>query len=470
LVRGIEVKVTVVDALMGSGKTTVAFRMLAEMGKATAHKLFEEQDDGRRFIYLTPFLTEVVRAQREIGVLGHTALVPFAEHDRKLPSLNGMLIEGRNIITTHNLFARADVETREALQEHFYTLVIDEVCEWVERYPISKPDIRMLYQQGILSNDPESRLVTWTDPEGGYQGRFMDLRNLCQLGKIVAGRETTKVAGATVEEPFPALLIWQFPVDMLAAFERVIILTHLFDASDMSAYFRMHDVTVEKMTMSRQRDHFITYDAALEQERTAKLAPLIKIVSDPALNAIGEPKGRTRALSESWFRRDQKTGGKRIAKLRTNLRGFFRTAGTRTVQNMWSTYKSYRADLVDPKGNYAKGFVELNSRATNAHRGRIALAYCVNLYRHPLVRGYFEDRGVTLSEDAHALLIMTQWIFRSAIRDGKEVLVYLPSARMRRLLVDWLAGQVPTGTTGEPDDADGEDLISDADPELPMAA
>jgi len=33
---------------------------------------------------------------------------------------------------------------------------------------------------------------------------------------------------------------------------------------------------------------------------------------------------------------------------------------------------------------------------------------------------------------------MIQWIWRSAIRDGKEIWVYIPSRRMRELLKKWL--------------------------------
>jgi hypothetical protein len=33
---------------------------------------------------------------------------------------------------------------------------------------------------------------------------------------------------------------------------------------------------------------------------------------------------------------------------------------------------------------------------------------------------------------------MIQWIWRSAIRDGEEVYLYIPSKRMRTLLTDWM--------------------------------
>ena len=34
--------------------------------------------------------------------------------------------------------------------------------------------------------------------------------------------------------------------------------------------------------------------------------------------------------------------------------------------------------------------------------------------------------------------IMIQWIWRSAIRDGGEVYLYIPSSRMRMLLINWI--------------------------------
>ena len=33
---------------------------------------------------------------------------------------------------------------------------------------------------------------------------------------------------------------------------------------------------------------------------------------------------------------------------------------------------------------------------------------------------------------------MLQWIWRSAIRDGKPINAYIPSKRMRELLINWM--------------------------------
>ena len=57
-----------------------------------------------------------------------------------------------------------------------------------------------------------------------------------------------------------------------------------------------------------------------------------------------------------------------------------------------------------------------------------------------MIKGYFEDRGIKVQEDLHALSEMVQWIWRSQIRRGDPITVFIPSERMRSLLIDWLRG------------------------------
>ena len=103
---------------------------------------------------------------------------------------------------------------------------------------------------------------------------------------------------------------------------------------------------------------------------------------------------------------------------------------------MWTCYTSQRPKL---KGaGYAKGFVACNARATNEHRHRTNLAYMIDLYMVPVVRMFIESRGVKVDQDQYALSALVQWIFRSAIRDGKPINLFIPSERMRGLLLDWL--------------------------------
>ena len=103
---------------------------------------------------------------------------------------------------------------------------------------------------------------------------------------------------------------------------------------------------------------------------------------------------------------------------------------------MWTTYKDYKG-LLSGKG-YTSGFLSYNTRSTNEYRIKTHLAYCANIYFNPYLKNYFLDHGVEVKEDKFALSELIQWIWRSAIRDGKEIWIYIPSKRMRTLLQEWL--------------------------------
>lgn len=60
---------------------------------------------------------------------------------------------------------------------------------------------------------------------------------------------------------------------------------------------------------------------------------------------------------------------------------------------------------------------------------------------------FYQMHGVEVDEDMYALSIMVQWIWRSAIRDGNEVYLYIPSSRMRSLLISWIDSLSGKGET-----------------------
>ena len=50
----------------------------------------------------------------------------------------------------------------------------------------------------------------------------------------------------------------------------------------------------------------------------------------------------------------------------------------------------------------------------------------------------FTTNNIAVDEDGYALSEMLQFIWRSAIRNGEEIWVYIPSIRMRNLLKQWI--------------------------------
>ena len=87
---------------------------------------------------------------------------------------------------------------------------------------------------------------------------------------------------------------------------------------------------------------------------------------------------------------------------------------------------------------FAKSFVSLNIRATNQYSDRIAIAYAANRYLNPLIKNYFSNNGIKVNDNRYALSELIQFIFRSAVRNNKEILIYIPSKRMRKLLQEWI--------------------------------
>jgi hypothetical protein len=261
------------------------------------------------------------------------------------------------------------------------------------------------------------------------------------------------------------LLLWQFPVEMLARFSAVYVFTHLFAGSDMAAYLRLHGVKVKMATIGRDGS-LVDYDEGIERERLEKVKPLIHVVDDKGLNDIGTRpnKKAQHPLSVSWFRDDlKKYSGRKVAQLQRCTSTFFRYHSGEAKSNecLWSTYKDFKGRV---KGmGYARSFAPCNARSTNQYRDRRALAYLTNLFHHPFIRAYFEDAGVTVNADMYALLTLTQWLWRSQIRDRKPITVYLPSERMRTIFLNWLEGKLPAAAAGEDraDDAETEEAIAD---------
>jgi hypothetical protein len=139
-------------------------------------------------------------------------------------------------------------------------------------------------------------------------------------------------------------------------------------------------------------------------------------------------------MSSGWY--DKRTP-EELARLKATTEHWFRmTAQTPANDNCWTGYSKVKTALKGAR--YAKGWIPNNAKATNDYRHKKSLAYLCNLFHNPLIKGYFEDRGITVYEELYALSEMIQWIWRSQIRDDRPIKVFIPSERMRSLFIRWL--------------------------------
>ena len=262
-------KISVIDALCGAGKTTWAAKRCAEV-----------HNSGKRFVYITPELDLVQDVLDRLAALGVVALQPVDDAGRKLDSFHTLLQGGHNVVSTHALFELVDERTKKALLDAGYVLVIDEVTDWLEEIRCNEAEQEMLMGAGYLKLEDDRRM-SWEDKSDKTLPTYKRIRSLARQGKLM--------------KPLYAedLLVWEFPVEFLGLFEEVYILTHLFDGSDMAAFLALYSLPVEKYTMSLDKGSLVPYHStagrAAERARIDAIRPLITVVDDPKLNAVGEP-------------------------------------------------------------------------------------------------------------------------------------------------------------------------------------
>ena len=173
---------------------------------------------------------------------------------------------------------------------------------------------------------------------------------------------------------------------------------------------------------------------------------MINIVDNPKLNSIGDSRY---SFSSNWFYNNIKKGSVYSEVLRKSTSNFFRNVceGNAT-DNMVSTFDKYY-NIIKDKGwsNKNTSFIVFNKKATNEYIHKKNLAYLINIFPHTSLTMYFNTRlngKIKINEDMYALSIMIQWIWRSRIRnqelsfEDRKINLYLPSKRMRTILLNWL--------------------------------
>lgn len=407
-------QVMVADVLCGGGKTSSAIHLINTSPK------------DQKFLFVTPYLDECKRIVQSCP--GHYFEQPEEERQgkqcTKLADMRKLLFAHKNIASTHALFPRYTEDMLDILHKEHYTLIIDEAYDMTK--PLSKSERKDFFdelEKGTLAVDEECR-VTWVASPPSPGSSLRDLYFQISNGSVyMYGKK---------------ILLWLFPQEILMAFDQIIVLTYMFDAQTMRYYFDA--IGLEYTYIGTKRAgagyQFCSMDDPELIVQHQLVDGQIHILDKPKLNEIGD---ETIALSSGWFDRDHEDNEDRqIIKLARNIRNVQKNVYECPQREfMWTAYKDYK-DIVADK-NLKKTFVSLTQRAVNTYRHCRYLAYGVNRYAQPDAYNYFLYMGIVMDVKRWALSEMIQWIWRSAIRDGKEIWIYVPSKRMRTLLEDWIS-------------------------------
>lgn len=410
-------QVTIVDSIMGSGKTSWAIQFM------------KENIETNKFLFVTPYLTEIERIIE--ATQGEFKQPESSREDRKLESLKSLIRKGEQIVTTHELLKRSDSELIELIDLQGYTLILDEVIGVIEEQKIGPSDVKLLLDakdgdQNYIDVGPNG-IVKW-NMETYKNGMFQRIRNKAKTGNIILFEEKK--------------MYWLFPQELIEAFQKVYVLTYLFKGQLQYYYFQMMKITMEFKAVAQNTlgYHLIDYQGAKGENRQF-LAELIRIHYDTTrgnkLNTVGD-KPNSFSVSD-LAKQTKKADWKKL--VRNNAYTFFRHRVKVDPENViWTTFGDYQK-LLQPD-RLSKAFLSVNARATNEYAHTTCCIYLANRYMNPILKRFFEQKGLEVDEKLFALSELIQWLFRSAIRNEQSIDLYIPSVRMRTLLEQYLKNEI----------------------------
>jgi hypothetical protein len=396
-------KVNIVDAVMGVGKTSSAINFI------------NQSDEDTKFLYITPYLSEVSR------IITSCPDKKFRQPETYGTKINGirhLFEKGGNIVSTHALFSLFDDEIIDLAYSNNYTLIMDEVADVISPLAISRHDLTIILRD--FTHIEDGNILVWDVPD--YTGEYRDYKKQCDLRCI--GLYDNQA------------IVWLFPVSTFKAFRNIYILTYMFDAQTQKYYYDYYGIEYNKLYVKGNNVSNYSFTSNPVKYNIPDYSKLIHICDNEKLNRIGD---MDTALSKTWY--DRNSNNKLMTTLKNATGNYFKNyTKTKSCENLWTTFKSYQA-TISGKG-YSKGFLSSNVRATNEYKDRTAVAYLVNKYFNPYVKNFFSQNKITVNEDAYAISEMIQFIWRSAIRDKKEINLYIPSRRMRNLLLKWINEEI----------------------------
>lgn len=393
-------------------------------GKSSASITYMNEHKGQKFIYITPYLNEAERIKK--GCPDLRFVEPsnkLREYDfRKSDHTAALIRDGRNIATTHQSFKNYTPDMLDQIREQEYTLMIDENVDVLEVADFNEGDLQMTVDAGYVTETGG----VYSEVPGKYHGVVMS-----DMFRLLHTRELVRLPGDKNGHVF----FWALPPDLFTSFKDVFIMTYMFSGQSLHHFLNIYHLPYERIGIERSGDtyRFGEYPGYVP-DYVSHLSDMIDIVDNDRMNMVGDKRT---ALSKSWYESKDHVNSD-AAVLKNDVYNFYNNMwrDIPVSRRMTGVYKDGKS-LIRGKG-YSNSFIPFNIKATNAYRGRDCLAYPVNVFMNVNEKRFYQLHGIDVDEDAYATSIMVQWIWRSAIRDGKQVHIYIPSSRMRGLLKKWI--------------------------------
>lgn len=416
--------IKVADVIMGGGKSSAAIQYMND-------------HPNELYLYIAPYNAETERIKAACPdlnfVLPHIGIERYSF--TKSGHLKSLIERGKNVALTHSLLSLAPRSVCEEISAQGYTVFIDEAVDMYEPFVIKRDDLQIVLDSGWLTrkySENGAYLYYEENPNKQYEGeKYRDLFTYVHSKRIVVGDR---------DDIWGDQLYWVYNDALFKGNANIYVLTYLFEGSTMSAFFKMNDIPYETIGVRKSPDgKYYFCDTPTMPSYAKYIKDKVHILDNAKMNRIGN---RENAFSATWSKNAFKNSGGLTERLKSDLSNFFNNMHRDIPyeQRLWCSFAGDKNCIRDKLAGagYKNRFLSFNCRATNDYKECRALAYCVNVYLHGGVNSYIQSKGVTIDEDLYALSSMVQWVWRSAIRAGGEIYLYVPSRRMRTLFAEWL--------------------------------
>ena len=418
---------------MGSGKTT---RIIDQINK----------HPERHFIIIVERQTEVDRLAAACPNLISLSEVSEELNIKRIDALELVASEGKSMVSTHQLFTKWSDNFLNSVSDWEYELIMDEtVSDILSIVPIKIPDLNAYIEEKFIGRCVGNKFnkVKLLKPLLSKYGDVEDrIKNKdCYLFDIAND----------IDDPHYQLI--QAPrSEMFTVFQRISVLTYQFKGSLLRCYFDLHGINYQLLSI--KDGEVISY----KDELGLNFKDKINIYFGKLNHEYGRDIG-----SRCWT---EKPNNQKVTKKRLrNIFNHWKKEGITPEDFLYTTHKSFqkkvhpshikglknkfnddyadthkRKNMTDQEKRNVS-YLSQTIRGTNDFSHKRFLAYMSNTFMDPQIRNFLAKHDVQIDEDSYALNRMIQWLWRGCIRNDEEMHVFVPSKRMRQLLVDWLDGK-----------------------------
>lgn len=447
-------KISVLDAMPGSGKTTAITQFLKD--KELNHVIF-----------VSPFKSEVEDELPKRKLKGLNYVHPTSGKDGKVTQLNKLIRLGdtssgnrlHRITCTHSAFTRLSSEIFDQLGN--YTLIIDEALDVIAQLDeLRQFSDYILMNSGTVNSEKRYQFndLSWfnaahsSDKEvfnetgDGYKDTMFRLCQMASMNQLYRYSEGN----------------WfrMLPIELITKAKRVIVMTHGFENSFMHCWLKLHDVTHSYIDNTK-------LGLVSEVNLKRNLCNNLQFLDVPrTIQTLAEGRRGYESLSVAHWKALKKDG--KIYYLSKALNNIVKEKMLADKGNVfWTCPKNFRADveanasrlkgkitlevpfevadtelddvseLDTQKGTEHSSWLPCNIKARNDFRHITNCLYAFSLNPPPAILNLLEATSglkKTEIEATFKLNNLLQFIFRGSIRENKPMKLCIIPETTRGLL------------------------------------